>query len=81
MKSRYFNEKGWATLDALRAVADEAETTPLAAALAWQLAQPVITAPIIGANTVEQLRDSLAALDVTLSEEQNQRLNEASSWS
>lgn len=80
VKHRYFNDKGWATLDALKDVADEVEATPIAVALAWQLAQSVITAPIIGANSVEQLNDSLAALDVTLSEEQRGRLNGASAW-
>ncbi len=35
-------------------------------AVAWVLANPVITSPIIGASRPEQLADSLAALDVTL---------------
>jgi aryl-alcohol dehydrogenase-like predicted oxidoreductase len=80
IRRRYFNEAGWRALDAVRAVAEETGSTPIAVALAWQLAQPVITAPIIGANSVDQLQDSLAALDVTLSEEQVSRLNEASGW-
>ncbi len=80
IQSRYFNDRGWATLDALRTVADELESEPIAVALAWQLAQPVITAPIIGANSVEQLGGSLAALDITLTEEQRGRLNGASAW-
>ncbi len=78
IKNRYFNEAGWRTLDAVRSVAAEVGSTPTAVSLAWLLAQPVITAPIIGANSVEQLRDSLAAPDLTLSPEQIARLNEAS---
>jgi len=80
IKSRYFNEAGWRTLDAVQAVADETGSTPIAASLAWLLAQPVITSPIIGANSVAQLEDSLAAVDLTLSGEQIARLSDASAW-
>lgn len=78
VKHRYFNEYGWGVLEVVRAVAEEHSTTPTAIALAWQLAQPVITSPIIGANSRAQLRDSVAALDVTLTNEQIQRLNQVS---
>jgi aryl-alcohol dehydrogenase-like predicted oxidoreductase len=64
----------------VRSVAQEVGSTPTAVSLAWLLAQPVITAPIIGANSIEQLRDSLAASDMTLSAGQIARLNEASQW-
>ena len=39
---------------------------PVATAVAWVGAHPAITAPIIGARNVEQLRDSLAAVDVDM---------------
>jgi aryl-alcohol dehydrogenase-like predicted oxidoreductase len=42
------------------------------------LAKPIITAPIIGANSVAQLQQSLAALDVTLITSQLEQLNEVS---
>lgn len=80
IKNRYFNEAGWRTLDAVQAVADETGSTPIAISLAWLLAQPVITSPIIGANSVSQLEDSLAAVELTLSGEQVARLSEASAW-
>ena len=80
IRRRYCNERGWRTLDALRSVAEEAEAEPVAVALAWLLAQPVVTAPIIGANSVSQLEGSLAALDVSLSDDQVERLNDASAW-
>ena len=80
VRSRYFNERGWRILDAVRGVAREVGSTPAAVALAWLLAQPVITAPIIGANSVEQLRENLAALEVQLSDGQIAWLNEASAW-
>ncbi len=39
---------------------------PVATAVAWVGAHPAITAPIIGARNVEQLRDSLAAVNVDM---------------
>jgi len=80
VQKRYFNERGWRTVDALLAVAEEHGAEPASVALAWLLAQPGVTAPIIGANTPEQLQPSLAAADLTLSGEQLQRLSEASAW-
>lgn len=80
IQKRYFNERGWATVEALQAVADEHDAQPAQVALAWLLAQPAVTAPIIGANTPEQLHTSLGALDLDLSEEPLQRLDEASAW-
>ena len=64
----YLNADGWAALDAVRAVAAAHGTTCSAVALAWQLAQPGIAAPIVGANSAAQLADQLPALDLTLSE-------------
>jgi aryl-alcohol dehydrogenase-like predicted oxidoreductase len=45
-------------------------------ALAWLLHNPVVTAPIIGPRTVEQLRANLRALAIVLSEGALQRLDE-----
>ena len=80
IKRRYFNEVGWRTIDAVRAVAAESGSTPTAVALAWLLAQPAMTAPIIGANSVGQLQESLAAGDLVLTAEQLATLNAASKW-
>ncbi|MCS6826703.1 MAG: aldo/keto reductase, partial [Caldilinea sp.] len=78
IKRRYFNEAGWRVLDAVRAVAAETNSTPTAVSLAWLLAQPEMTAPIIGANSVEQLQTSLAACDLTLTSAQMAKLSQAS---
>lgn len=80
VRNRYFNDAGWQALDAVRAVAEELDTSPVAVSLAWLLAQPSMTAPIVGANSVAQLQGSLAALDVRLSPEQLDRLDKASAW-
>ncbi|HEX5692185.1 MAG TPA: aldo/keto reductase, partial [Roseiflexaceae bacterium] len=78
IQKRYFNERGWSTIDALDAVANEHGTGPTQIALAWLLARPSITAPIIGANTPDQLAASLQAVDLELSDEQIERLETAS---
>lgn len=73
-----FTEHNWRVLDALRPVAAQLDCSPAQAALAWVAAQPGVTAPIIGASQVAQLRDNLAALDVRFSPEQLRTLDDAS---
>ncbi len=55
---------------------DQSGRQPAAVALAWLLANPVVTAPIIGPRTIEQLTDSLEALDVKLDDDAMKRLDE-----
>lgn len=72
------NEQAYQVLDVLEALA-QAQDVPMAQiALAWQLAKPSITAPIIGARNVEQLREVLGACEVVLSADDLRRLDEAS---
>lgn len=78
IRNRYFNEQGWRTLAAVEKIAEARGATPLQIALAWQLTQPVITAPIIGANSVSQLKESLGAVSIRLTEEEMAQLDEAS---
>lgn len=78
IQQRYFNKHGWAVIDALRAVSDDLHAEMSSVALAWLLQRQGMTAPIIGANTAEQLEPSLAALTLRLSDEQCKRLDEAS---
>ena len=80
IQKRYFNDAGWRVMDAVRQVAGEVESTPTAVALAWLLAQPFMTAPIIGANSMEQLQGSLAAVNLQLSPDQLSTLDQASKW-
>jgi aryl-alcohol dehydrogenase-like predicted oxidoreductase len=55
-------------LDVFRGFADELETEPATLALAWLLAQPDITAVVVGPRKPEHLRAALAALDLELNE-------------
>ena len=80
IQKRYFDERGFAILHALEATAKTRELTIAQTALAWLLSQPVITAPIVGANSVEQLDESLAAAGVRLTGEEMETLNTASAW-
>lgn len=73
-----FTEHNWRVLDTLHAVASELDRPPAQVALAWVLAQPGISAPILGASRLEQLHDNLAALPLALSPEQLRRLTESS---
>lgn len=70
----YFTPDNWAVLDEIREIADSHDATPTQVSLAWLLAQDVVTAPIIGPKTVEQLQDNLGALDVELSGEEIDRI-------
>lgn len=62
-------------IDALVALAREKGCTPSQLALAWNAAQPGITAPIIGPRTREQLLDNLAAVSVQVTDADRTRLD------
>jgi aryl-alcohol dehydrogenase-like predicted oxidoreductase len=49
-------------------------------ALAWLLGKPLVTAPIVGANSLEQLATSLATAGFRLSSAEMERLDELSDW-
>ncbi|MEX2227465.1 MAG: aldo/keto reductase [Dehalococcoidia bacterium] len=70
IKQRYLNDRGFAAIDALAAIAGAHATTIAAVALAWLLSKPAITAPIVGANTRAQLADLLPASDLRLSDDE-----------
>ena len=69
-----FTDENWAVLSELQAVADERDASPARVALAWLLEQPVVDAPIIGPRTEEHLEDSLGAVDVSLTDEEVERI-------
>ncbi|WP_189932714.1 aldo/keto reductase [Streptomyces sulfonofaciens] len=71
-------EETWRAVDAVLAVAEESGRSPAQIALRWLLRQPGVTAPIIGARSVEQLADNLGAVGWDLTEVQARRLTEAS---
>ena len=77
---RYFNERNWILLDLMDALAKQKGASISQIALAWLLADPLISSPIIGANSIEQLKDNLGALDVRLTPAEKTILDKASAW-
>jgi aryl-alcohol dehydrogenase-like predicted oxidoreductase len=75
---KYFNDHGYAVVDALDEVAKQHNATPSQVALAWLLAQPGITAPIASATSLKHLDDLIAAANLTLNPTDLQHLNQAS---
>jgi aryl-alcohol dehydrogenase-like predicted oxidoreductase len=64
--------------EAVKAVAADIGRTPAQVALAWLLARPGVTSPILGARTRAQIEDNLGALEVILGADALQRLEAAS---
>jgi aryl-alcohol dehydrogenase (NADP+) len=78
VRESYFNERGFAVLDALRQIAAAHDTTVGAVALAWLLAQPTVLAPIASATSPQQLAELLPAAELELSAEDLAELSSAS---
>lgn len=69
-------EKNRQKLEKWESLCEELGEQPADVALAWLLHQKVVTAPIIGPRTIEQLDGSLRALDIDLSQETLDKLDE-----
>lgn len=74
-QDRYWNDRSFETVEALRGIAQEAGVSLTTLAMAWVLANPVITAPLLGASKPEQLDDTLAAVEFKLSAELKSKLD------
>ena len=66
----YDHPSDWEVVEAVRAVASARGVPPARVALAWLLARPAVTAPILGATRLEHLDDAIAALEVELDPEE-----------
>jgi aryl-alcohol dehydrogenase-like predicted oxidoreductase len=77
---RYFTEQNWALLDKLDEMAKQKNASISQIALAWLLANPLITSPIIGANSLEQLKDNLAAVEMHLTAAEKKTLDKLTFW-
>jgi aryl-alcohol dehydrogenase-like predicted oxidoreductase len=78
MLKKYVNERGFRILGALDQVAKKYNATPARVSLAWLLARPGITAPIVSATSIEQLNDVIASVEVQLDRASIELLNQAS---
>jgi aryl-alcohol dehydrogenase (NADP+) len=77
-QGRYWNERMFDVADAVVELAREEGCTPAQLAVAWLLAQPDVTAPIIGASRPDQLVETAKAVGLSLSEATLQRLDQVS---
>ena len=73
---RYNADADFDVVDRLAQVAAERGAPPAQVALAWLLARPGVTAPIAGATKLGHISDALAAVQLTLTEEEVARLEE-----
>ncbi len=78
--TRYDNDRNWAILEAVTAVAAEVGATVPEVALAWVLHRPTVSSVIFGARTVAQVDENVRAADLALDPAQRQRLDEASAF-
>ena len=75
MGRNHFTDEAFDVLEAVQAIAKEKKCTPGQVALAWCKDQPGVTSPIIGPRTMGQLEDNLGAVEVSLDENDRERLD------
>jgi aryl-alcohol dehydrogenase-like predicted oxidoreductase len=74
-QARRMQERAFDVTEALEPLASGKGVTMSQFALAWVLHQPGVTSPIIGPRTMEQFEDNLKALDVTINDEDRQKID------
>jgi aryl-alcohol dehydrogenase-like predicted oxidoreductase len=77
-QERNDNPRTWDVVDAVREIADTHEVSAAQVSLAWLGSRPAVTSVILGARSVEQLEDNLAAVELELTSEELDRLTSAS---
>lgn len=75
-QSLYYADSDFAVVDRVVALAKQRGVSPIQIALAWVLAQPGVTAPIIGATKPAHLDEAVAALAISLDAEERRLLEE-----
>jgi aryl-alcohol dehydrogenase-like predicted oxidoreductase len=76
--TKYLNDRGFKILGALDQVSKKYNATPARVSLAWLLARPSITAPIVSATNLDQLTDLISSVELKLDHESIDLLNQAS---
>lgn len=75
---QYLDDRGLRILKALDEVAARRAATPAQVSLAWLIARPSVTAPIVSATSLKQLAEILKAAQIKLSAEDIATLDAAS---
>jgi aryl-alcohol dehydrogenase-like predicted oxidoreductase len=80
IQRRYMNQAGWSALEKLEALGQKYEATIAQMAIAWILANETVTSAIIGANSLNQLRDTAKGASVRLTPEDQASLDKMTAW-
>ncbi|MCA9919730.1 MAG: aldo/keto reductase, partial [Anaerolineales bacterium] len=80
VRKKYMNEQGFTAVDTLEAIGKNHNATVAQTAIAWVLANPTVSAAIIGANSVAQLEDTVGGTAVSLTPEEKAALDETTAW-
>ncbi len=80
IRDRYMNEQGYAAIDKLDEVGKVHGATVAQTAIAWMLANTAVSSAIIGANSIEQLEDTMKGADVPLTADQKAVLDKITVW-
>ena len=80
VKSKYMSEQGFAAVDKLEEIGNAHNATIAQTAIAWILANPTVSSAIIGANSLDQLTDTMKGADIELSAEEKAALDVVTAW-
>jgi len=80
VQRRFMNEQGFAAVDKLEEIAQAHDGTIAQMAIAWVLANAAVTSAIIGANSIEQLTETLRGAEIQLSVEEKEALDSVTAW-
>jgi aryl-alcohol dehydrogenase-like predicted oxidoreductase len=79
-RTRALTDRNFALIDKMDEISRAHHATISQVALAWMLADPVITSPIIGVTSIEQLKENVGALELRLTPEEFDVLNNMTAW-
>jgi aryl-alcohol dehydrogenase-like predicted oxidoreductase len=73
-RKRFEKKQYWDIAESFTKYATTVGISPAALAVAWVASHPMVTAPVIGARDMKQLKDTLQFLDVKLSVEDRAKI-------
>ncbi len=77
---QFFTDQGFAVVEALAEIARNRQVSIPQIAIAWLLANPVVTSAIIGTSSVSQLQSTLGQAEVVLTQAEKATLDAATAW-
>lgn len=80
VRRRYMNEQGFTAVDKLEEIGRSHDATIAQTAIAWVLANTAVTSAIIGANSIEQLEDTMKGAEIKLSDAEKKALDGVTAW-